>query len=86
MLHAIIDRHLSVHQTEEMVKGLKKKRAALPREKKSLPELHTEAQQRLKERLQSVVEIRRSQRGKGTLSISFNSDSDFQRIISLLER
>ena len=28
----------------------------------------------------------RTQRGKGTLTISFNSDSDFERIMALLEK
>ena len=52
----------------------------------NLPALHSAAQSRLKDRLQSTVEIKRTQRGKGTLTISFNSDSDFERIIALLER
>ena len=48
--------------------------------------MHSAAQSRLKERLQSTVEIKRSQRGKGTLTICFNSDSDFERILALIER
>lgn len=88
ILHAIIDRSLSVHQTEQLIKSNKEtatqKRPV--RRRGDLPAQHTEAQARLKERLQSTVEIKRSQRGKGTLTIAFNSDADFERIISLLER
>ena len=87
ILHAIIDRHLSVHQAEEMAKNAKKKPVAPAVKKRGeLPAVHAAAQSRLKERLQSSVEIKRSQRGKGSLTILFNSDSDFERIVSLLEK
>jgi ParB family chromosome partitioning protein len=87
ILHAIIDRHLSVHQTEEMVKNAKKK-PAVPTVKKrgELPATHLDAQGRLKKKLQSTVEIKRSQRGKGSMTIYFNSDEDFKRILSLIEK
>lgn len=86
ILHAIIDRHLSVHQAEEMAKNAKKKPVAPVKKRGDLPAVHAAAQSRLKERLQSTVEIKRSQRGKGSLTILFNSDSDFERIMSLLEK
>lgn len=86
ILHAIIDRHLSVHQAEEMAKNAKKKPVAPVKKRGELPAVHAAVQSRLKERLQSTVEIKRSQRGKGSLTILFNSDSDFDRIIQLLEK
>ena len=86
ILHAIEERSLSVHQTEQMAKQAKPKPVVTPRRRGDLPESHTAVQKRLKERLQSTVEIKRSQRGKGTLTIAFNSDSDFERIINLLEK
>ena len=86
ILHAIIDRHLSVHQAEEMAKNAKKKPVAPVKKRGELPAMHAAAQSRLKERLQSAVEIKRSQRGRGSLTILFNSDSDFDRIVQLLEK
>lgn len=87
ILQAIVDRHISVHQTEEMAKQSKSAPKVQPSKLRgNLPALHSAAQSRLKDRLQSTVEIKRTQRGKGTLTISFNSDSDFERIIALLER
>ncbi len=71
ILQAIEERHISVHQTEEMAK-----------QAKPVPKV----QPKRRDRLQSTVEIKRSQRGKGTLTICFNSDSDFERIIALLEK
>ena len=86
ILQAIVDRHISVHQTEEMAKQSKPAPKVQPSKLRgNLPALHSAAQSRLKDRLQSTVEIKRTQRGKGTLTISFNSDSDFERIIALLE-
>ena len=65
ILHAIIDRHLSVHETEEMVKRAKKRPVAPAAKKRGeLPSQHAAAQSRLKDRLQSTIEIKRSLRGK----------------------
>lgn len=85
ILQAIIDRHLSVHQVEEMAKQSKPKPQVTVRRRGDLPEYYVAAQKNLKDKLQSVVEIKRSQRGKGTLTISFNSDSDFERIMKLID-
>ncbi len=86
ILHLVIDRGLSVHQTEQMVKTAKQPVARPVQRRGDLPKQHTDARDRLKQRLQSVVEIKRSQRGKGTLTIAFNSDADFERIMKLLEK
>jgi len=63
ILHDIINRHLSVHQTEQLVKAGKNEK---------------------KPRLSAEVEIKRSRRGKGTMTIHFNNDEDFERIMKLL--
>lgn len=87
LLHEVIQRGLSVHQTEQLVKaGRPKPKATATHRRGELPESYTVAQNRLKQRLQSTVEIKRSQRGKGTLTIAFNSDADFERIMNLLEK
>ncbi len=86
LLHEVIQRGLSVHQTEQLVKAGRPKPKATAHRRGELPESYTVAQNRLKQRLQSTVEIKRSQRGKGTLTIAFNSDADFERIMNLLEK
>jgi len=50
-----------------------------------LPEVHAASQSALRQYLQSEVDIKRSRRGKGTLTIHFNSDRDFERIIKLIQ-
>lgn len=87
ILHDIVNRHLSVHQTEQMVKAAKSAQAPKKvTEKPELPELHTAAQSQMRQRLGSEVEIKRSRRGKGTMTIHFNNDEDFDRIIKLLQQ
>ena len=86
ILHDIINRHLSVHQTEQLVKADKQaEKPALRRKGESeLPSTHSAAQSQMRQMLQSEVEIKRSRRGKGTLTIHFSNDADFNRIINLL--
>lgn len=87
LLHAIINRKLSVHQTEQMVKEINKPMPAVqPHKTSELPPKHAARQSSLKQYLQSDVEIKRSRRGKGTLTIHFNTDGDFDRIMELLNQ
>ncbi|MBQ3949348.1 MAG: ParB/RepB/Spo0J family partition protein [Bacteroidales bacterium] len=85
LLHDIINKQLSVRQTEQLVKELSKPKApVVQRKKEDLPETHAASRSALKQYLQSEVDIKRSRRGKGTLTIHFNSDKDFERIIKLI--
>lgn len=85
ILHDIVNRHLSVHQTEQLVKANKQSSQPSVKSKSELPNTHSAAQSQLRQTLQSDVEIKRSRRGKGTLTIHFNNDEDFDRIMKLLD-
>ena len=86
LLHEIINKQLSVRQTEQMVKEIgKPKPQPAVRKKEDLPERHAASRSALKQYLQSEVDIKRSRRGKGTLTIHFNNDRDFERIINLIK-
>ena len=86
ILHEIINRQLSVHQTEQIVKAAKQQAKPVVGKKNDLPQAYMDRQQQLKTTLQSEVDIRRSRRGKGTLTIHFNNDADFERIMKLLNQ
>lgn len=87
LLHDIINRQLSVRQTEQLVKEFTKPKPAPPaRKKDDLPELHAASRSSLKQYLQSEVDIKRSRRGKGTVTIHFNNDRDFERIMNLINK
>ncbi len=84
ILHDIINRHLSVHQTEQLVKAGKNEKKPRLAGKEELPSTHSAAQSQMRQLLSSEVEIKRSRRGKGTMTIHFNNDEDFERIMKLL--
>ncbi len=84
ILHDIINRHLSVHQTEQLVKAGKNEKKPRLAAKEELPSTHSAAQSQMRQLLSSEVEIKRSRRGKGTMTIHFNNDEDFERIMKLL--
>ena len=86
LLHEIVSRQLSVHQTEQLVKDARptSKPLAHAPKSESLPQSHLDGRLNLKSALQSEVEVKRSRRGKGTITIHFNTDSDFNRILAIL--
>ncbi len=86
ILHQIIERHLSVHQTEELVKSWGKETATTRKRVADLPALQAAGQSSLRQHLQSQVEITRTRRGKGAITIHFNNDADFERIMKMIDR
>lgn len=87
ILHDIINRKLSVHQTEQLVRNLNAKKSAHPaRVADALPVYHDTQKKNLEQWLGSEVEVHRSRRGKGTLTIHFRNDDDFERLINLLNK
>lgn len=87
IVNDIIEKDLSVRQVEQIVNRLKEEAKAQPKkkEKKALPDFHKTQKENLIKKLDTDIEITRSQRGKGAITISFKNDADFERIISLLE-
>lgn len=89
IMKQIIDRELSVRQVETMVNEIKNPISTKSKVKsisnKSLPETHIEFKTKLSEKLSTQIDIKRSQRGKGTITIPFSNDKDFQRIIAIIE-
>ncbi|HHT03058.1 MAG TPA: ParB/RepB/Spo0J family partition protein [Bacteroidales bacterium] len=88
IMNQIIDRELSVRQVEEMVSELKAPsniKTKTSKKQRPLPASHIEFQNNLSEKLSTKIEIKRSQRGKGAITIEFSNDKDFERIISIIE-
>lgn len=87
ILHDIMARNLSVRQTEQLIKNLRKEDAPkVIKSKDELPSMHAAAKSHLRQTLQSEVEISRSRRGKGSLTIYFNNDTDFERLMNILRK
>lgn len=89
LVRRIIAEGLSVRQVETIVARLKQENApkiATKRKTNLLPETHSSVQSSLSQRLSANVLITRTQRGKGTISIPFTNDKDFERICALLDK
>ncbi len=82
-LQKILNEHLSVRQTEALVRKL-----IAPRRNRtqaaSLPPAYKRLQDQLCSTLATRVRIRRRRLGKGEIIISFYSDDDLQRLADLL--
>lgn len=80
----VIAENMSVRETENLIKSLKKP-AAKKLAKGELPNEYKRAQVYFADHLQSKVEIKRSANGKGKIMIDFKSDQDFERLRKLFE-
>jgi ParB family chromosome partitioning protein len=76
---------LSVREVEKLVKQLEKFPVEPVKPVKAiLPDKYSEAQQQLKNRFNAKAEIKRDIKGKGSIVIPFSSDTDLEKIISIL--
>lgn len=88
-LHAaqtVIDRSLSVRETEKLVKSLleppmKKEKAELPGQA-----IYRDIEQKLKNQLGTKVAISRKDENQGRIEISYYSVEELERIIEMLEK
>lgn len=87
ILDRIINEKLSVRQVEKLVKDnepvLKKTTGKML---VSLPEKYIEHKSQLASQLETKVDIKRNNKGKGSIVIQFNSDDDLERIMSIIEK
>lgn len=88
LLDEILERELTVRDVEERMRSLqqdKEKKAAEKPVKVELPPLFKAAGRQLASRLQAKVDISRNLKGRGSLTIRFKSDEEFERIMALLQ-
>ena len=84
IVQKIIKNDLSVRQVEELVKNLKETQTT--KYKVQLPAAIVESKKILSEKFNAKVSIRRDIKGKGSISIAFQSNSDLKRILALLKK
>lgn len=80
LFKAIISENLSVRKVEERVRGGKKPAATV-----ELPIEFEKIKQTISEELGTAINLKRSASGKGKVEISFSSDEDLKRILSVLD-
>jgi len=86
ILQRILVRKLSVRQVEETVRSLQPgKKLTKNNPVSPLPEKFETAKVSLNSKFQSKVDVKINRKGSGSIIISFDSDEDFNRILSKLE-
>ena len=86
ILKEIIDKDLSVRQVEGLVRSLNTKNIKTKKQKDVLPEAFIYTVDYLSKSLNTKVKINRNSKGKGTLTINFKNDEDFERLIAIINK
>ncbi len=86
ILKEIIDKDLSVRQVEELVRSLNTKNVKTKKQKDVLPEAFIYKIDSLSKSLNTKVKINRNSKGKGSLTIDFKNDEDFERLIAIINK
>ena len=87
LLKEILEDKLSVRQVEESVRKSKKTtKLGYKRKKPRLPEKYVVLSKSLSEELHTKVELKRNNKGKGSIVINFGSDEEMENIIAILKR
>jgi len=85
ILNKTIQEDLSVRKVEELVRELSK-----PKEEKikkaNLTEEYEALQEHLSNFFKTKINLKRTEKGKGTIVIPFNSDDELERLISVLDK
>lgn len=85
ILQKIISEGLSVRDVENLVKTNSKSKTSTAKKENIVNEKQEFAQRQLERSLETQVNIRKNNNGKGSIVISFKSDKEFDRIMSILE-
>ena len=86
ILKEIIDKDLSVRQVEELVRSLNSKNVKTKKQKDVLPEAIIFKVDSLSKALNTKVKVNRNSKGKGSLTIDFKNDEDFERLIAIINK
>lgn len=84
VLHSTIKNELSVRQVEDFIRNLNEGTEKKEKQTEILPEFFKDSADSLRQNLDTGIRIRRNNKGKGQIVISFESDQDFSRIIGLI--
>jgi ParB family transcriptional regulator, chromosome partitioning protein len=85
-LKNIIDKGLNVRQTEELVRNLDTEQHKIKKAKakSAIPERFKDTPATLSSKLGTKVNLKRNNNGEGTIVISFKSDDDLDKIITII--
>lgn len=81
----VIKEELSVRQLEEKIKKLAKKADEKEKEAQDLPEEYFKVLEIVGKYFENNISLKRSQTGKGTMTIHFSSDDEVRKFLQALE-
>lgn len=81
LLQKIVENDLNVRQVEALVRDMNSPATKKIVEKNVVPDVMKRQIKNLEEKLQTKVNIHRNINGKGTLTITFQNDAEFDRLI-----
>ena len=84
VLQKAVKEELSVRQVEELVRKLNSSPENEEKQAEGLPGFFKDSADTLRQNLDTGIRIRRNNKGKGQIVISFESDQDFSRIMGLI--
>ena len=87
VLKEVLNNELSVRKTEELVRSLNQKKSDKkePTKDTQLPVAYKNVEQRLMDRLETKVKIKKGKDDKGEIVIPFYSANDLSRLLELIE-
>ena len=85
IMNLIIKKGLSVREVELIVRNINNPEQAKKDKVMLLPERYTEISKNLTDKLNTKVELKRNNKGKGSIVIPFSSDEELEKIIEALE-
>ncbi len=88
VFYRVVAEGLSVRAVEQLVRELNspvKKELKKQKNPISLPEKHVAYKNKMTEKFATDVEIKRNEKGKGSLVIAFKDDDEFERIMNLIQ-
>ena len=92
LLEEILEDNLSARKIEQRVKEINEskpegqKKTKETKQREPLPKRYVEIKENLTEKLDASIKLNRNNKGKGNIVISFNSDEDLERILSLMDK
>ncbi len=92
VFHKVINKNLSVREVEDLVRNISEKTTSDSKNKTNKKEItepnrdYEDLQQHLRKYFDSPVEFKRNIKGEGKIIISFKTDEDLERIISVLDK
>jgi ParB family chromosome partitioning protein len=85
VFHEILKRNLSVRQTEDLVRNFARNKTAPKKAKSSLAPAYKKIEDKLSSHFSTKVNLDMKRNGKGSLTIEFYSDEEFNKIIDQIK-